>query len=98
MSGTVTHHATARAGAFSVQRDGVRAGELTYTREGEAIVAQHTFVDPAFRGGTVARDMLAALVSLARTEHRKIVPRCEYVRGAFERHPGEYADVAAPPP
>jgi predicted GNAT family acetyltransferase len=93
----VEHHATPKAGAFVIRRDGVRAGELTYTREGDQIVAQHTFVDPQFRGGTIARDMLGALVALAREEGRKIIPRCEYVRGAFEKH-AEYADVRGPNP
>jgi predicted GNAT family acetyltransferase len=82
-------------GAFFVERDGGRAAQLTYRMEGNDAIVDHTFVDPKFRGGTLARDLIEAAVQWARAEDRKIVAMCPYVRKVFEKTPA-YADVRKP--
>ena len=81
MSGEVQH----RQGAFFVEREGRRIAELTYVMRGEDAVAEHTWVDPQFRGRTLARDLVEALAAWARAEGRKVVPVCAYVQGVFAR-------------
>jgi predicted GNAT family acetyltransferase len=81
-----------REGRFFAERDGRQVAELTYRMKGEDAVVDHTFVDPAARGGTLARDMVEAAVQWARRENRKIVAICPYVRSVFAKTP-EYADV-----
>jgi predicted GNAT family acetyltransferase len=84
-----------RDGAFFIERDGKHIAELTYRLQGEDAVIDHTFVDPDFRGGTFARDLVAAAVQWARKENRKLVPMCPYVRSVLAKTP-EYADVSRP--
>ena len=72
-------------GAFFVEYEGRRIAELTYAMQGDDAVAEHTWVDPKFRGGTLARDLVEALAAWARTEGRKVVPACAYVQGVFAR-------------
>jgi predicted GNAT family acetyltransferase len=81
-------------GEFFIEVDGRRVAELTYRVSGSDAIADHTWVDPHRRGGTLARDLVEALVAWARTSDRKVVPACSYVRAAFERN-AAYADVRA---
>lgn len=90
----VRHAGNARQGVFHVERDGKRIAHLAYTREGATVSANHTEVDPAHRGGTLASDLVDALVRWARGEGVKVDPVCPYVRKVFGRTPA-YADVQA---
>lgn len=74
--------------------DGLEA-ELTYDRrDAQTLVADHTFVPPAFRGHDLAQKLVNALIADARREGQKIVPTCSYVAAQFRRHP-EWADLHA---
>jgi predicted GNAT family acetyltransferase len=81
-----------RDGTFFVEREGRHVAQLTYRLQGEDAVVDHTFVDPALRGGTLARELVAAAVQWARKDNRKLVAVCPYVRAVFAKTP-EYADV-----
>lgn len=74
--------------------DGLEA-ELTYgRREGNTIVADHTFVPPVMRGHGLAEKLVDRLIGDARAEGNKILPLCSYVAAQFRRHP-EWAGLHA---
>jgi predicted GNAT family acetyltransferase len=72
-------------------QDGSEA-EMTYGREGNAIVVDHTFVPPEHRAEGIAQKLVEAAVADARRDDFKIVPVCSYVVAQFRRHP-EWADL-----
>lgn len=89
----IGHEGDERHGAFFIQREGRRVGELSYHLAGDTAVVGHTWVDPSLRGGGEARKLVAAVVEWARRENRKISPVCSYVRMVMDRRPEEFADV-----
>lgn len=88
----IRHQEAGAHGGFFIEREGRRVAELTYSAAGDAIVVGHTYVDPNLRGGTLARDLVDAMVQWAREEHLKVVPVCSYVRAVFDRS-DEYDDL-----
>ena len=88
MTQTVQH----RDGEFFVEREGRRIAELAYAMKGASAVANHTWVDPQFRGGTLARDLVEALATWARAQGHKVLPVCPYVRRVFDEDP-RYSDL-----
>jgi uncharacterized protein len=86
-------------GVFFIQLpEGKRIAELTYTMAGNDAIVNHTYVDPAHRGGTVAHRLVDAAADWARKENHRIIPMCSYVRSVFNRNPDRYADVHAHAP
>jgi predicted GNAT family acetyltransferase len=88
----IQHQSDGRRGAFFIERDGRRVAELTYSLDDGAAVVDHTWVDPALRGGSFARRLVDAVVQWARAGRIRLVPTCSYVRVVIARTP-EYADV-----
>jgi hypothetical protein len=76
---------------FFIEHDGKRIAELTYRESGADAVVDHTWVDPAMRGGGDARRLVDALVAWARQGQRRIVPVCSYVRAVIRG--SDYDDV-----
>jgi hypothetical protein len=92
---TITHLDQGARGEFHAKVEGSDTiGRLTYRREGEVMVADHTIVPPEIGGRGVAGKLVEALVADARKFGWKIVPECSYVEAAFRRHP-DWADVRA---
>lgn len=82
-----------KGGEFVVHESGNRMAEMGYTNAGEdKIIIDHTFVDTAFRGEHLGRDLVKAGVEFAREKDLKIIPLCPFAMAEFERHP-EYSDV-----
>ncbi|WP_053373097.1 GNAT family N-acetyltransferase [Paenibacillus sp. FJAT-27812] len=68
-------------------------GEITYSMvDVDTWVIDHTFVDGAYRGRDLGRQLLDFVVEEAREKGRRIIPSCTYALAQFKRHP-EYADV-----
>jgi len=88
----IQHRSHGAHGEFFVERDGRRVAELTYSMMGEDAMVGHTWVDPKLRGGGLAPGLVDAVAEWARSEKRRIVPVCSYVRAVFARSP-DYADV-----
>lgn len=80
-------------GRYVVLLDGLEA-ELTYQRQGQVLVADHTLVPPEFRGKGIAEQLVKRLVADARAEGNRIEPVCSYVELQFRRHK-EWADLRA---
>lgn len=72
-------------------RDGV--GELAYSyRSPKVVVAYHTGVPDSLRGTGVGKALVEQLISDARKQGLRIVPRCPFVLAQFKRHP-EWSDL-----
>ncbi len=89
---TIQHREEPGGGAFFIEHEGARIAELTYAVNGKHAIADHTWVDPKFRGGSLARDLVEALAAWARAGGHRIEARCTYVRGVFARDE-RYSDL-----
>lgn len=92
---TITHLDQGARGEYHARVEGSDAiGRLTYKRQGDVVVADHTLVPTEIGGRGVAAELVKALVNDARQFGFRIVPQCSYVEAAFRRHP-EWADLRA---
>lgn len=92
---SITHLDQGARGEYHAKVEGSDAiGRLTYQRNGDVVVADHTLVPTEIGGRGVAAELVKALVKDARQFGFKIVPQCSYVEAAFRRHP-EWADLRA---
>lgn len=91
----ITHLDQGARGEYHARVEGSDAiGRLTYQRNGDVVVADHTLVPTEIGGRGVAGELVKALVKDARQFGFKIDPQCSYVEAAFRRHP-EWADLRA---
>ena len=91
----VQHEENGSKGAFFVTKDGVRAGEMTYSRAGDTtIIIDHTQVSDALRGTGAGKKLLEAVVGWARAEELKVIPLCPFASSVFQKQP-ELRDVLA---
>ncbi len=91
----ITHQDQGARGEYRAAVAGSEAiGRLTYQRNGDVVVADHTLVPTEIGGRGVAAELVKALIADARAQGFKIVPQCSYVEAAFRRHP-EWADLRA---
>lgn len=91
----IEHRRDGDHGEFVIERDGRRLGELLYVARGPGVVAvNHTEVDDSLRGSGAAKQLVEAVVTWARAENVKLVPRCSYVRAVLARTPA-WQDVLA---
>lgn len=65
---------------------------LSYTREGDRAVLEHTFVPNELRGRGIAAKLARAALEEARQRRWKVVPRCSYVAAFIKRNP-EFAGL-----
>ena len=85
---TITRHGGEMAGEYHAHVTGSdHIGRLTWVKQGNARVAEHTLVPRAIGGRGVAARLVEALVDDARKLGFKVVPECSYVAEAFKRHP-----------
>lgn len=67
-------------------------GYLSYTRQGQRITINHTFVPIACRGQGIAAALVRAALAEARRQGWRVIAQCSYVADFVRRH-SEYADV-----
>ena len=65
--------------------------ELTYKRDGDMLIADHTFVSEELRGHGVAENLFNEIVSFARENDLKIHAVCSYIVRKFENE--TYSDI-----
>ena len=87
----VGHEAQGHRGAFTIEREGKRLAELTYTVAGSRVILDHTNVEDELRGTGAGRELVRAAVEWARANDRRLMPLC---RSVFDKTP-EYRDVLA---
>ena len=82
----IQHNSKATKGYFNAIDQTREAGRLDYRLSDENdMIIDHTFVDPVFRGKSVARKLVMAAVDHARKYDIKIIPLCSYVVYVFDK-------------
>jgi predicted GNAT family acetyltransferase len=93
----VRHEDRDGKGAFFIEVDGTRAGEMVYRRDAAGhVVIQHTEVGDRLRGRGAGKRLLEEAVRWARASELRIVPQCPFARATFAKHP-ELGDVLLHP-
>jgi len=64
----------------------------SYQRDDRTIMIMHTEVPRALEGQGVGSRLVAGTLDLIRSEGRKVVPMCSFVRYFINTHP-DYADL-----
>lgn len=54
-------------------------------KDGNTIIADHTFVSDELRGQGIAGKLLEKLIQFSREENKRIVPECSYVKAKMEK-------------
>jgi uncharacterized protein len=65
---------------------------LSYTRDGDRVSYDHTFIPDALRGRGLATTLIRTALDEARRQKWKIVPRCSSVARFMTQHP-EFSDL-----
>ncbi|PPF41779.1 N-acetyltransferase [Pseudoclavibacter sp. AY1F1] len=87
MSNSVQHQQDRSRFALN-DGDGTELGYLSYVTTADAIVIDHTVVDPAYQGQGLAAVLTdAALTTLGEQSALTIVPQCPYVAAFIRKHP-----------
>ena len=88
------HEENGHRGKFVLQKDLQLVGEVAYVYAGDdKIILEHTEVNEEFEGQGLAKQLVNAVVDMAREKKIKVVPLCPYANALFHRKPDEYADV-----
>jgi predicted GNAT family acetyltransferase len=74
--------------------DGLEA-EMTFQRDGDVMIIDHTGVPSEHEGQGVAFQLVQRAIADARAQNFKIRPRCSYVVAQFAYHAKDWADVLA---
>ena len=67
-------------------------GVIEYTANQDYWDARHTWVDPEFRGYSIARKLVDTLADAARVEGVRILPTCSYAKHVMEKD-AAFSDV-----
>ena len=71
---------------------GQEVGLIEYELEQDYWNANHTWVNPEFRGYSIARNLVNMLADTARDQGVKILPTCSYAKHVMEKDQ-TFADV-----
>jgi 8-oxo-dGTP pyrophosphatase MutT (NUDIX family)/predicted GNAT family acetyltransferase len=91
---TIRVEESSKKGRFFVDLGDGYEAEMTYVRNENQMIIDHTGVPKPFEGKGIAAHLVFAGVDFARQNNRKIVPVCSYAVLQFKRHK-EWADVLA---
>lgn len=78
---------------FCAKCDGENIGEITFVKIGiDKLMIDHTFINESYQRLPIVFNLVARVVELARTQHRKILTICPSAMDVFTGHP-EFDDV-----
>lgn len=80
-------------GAFLIEVNNERLGEMEIGINGGNLVVYHTEVSGKLKGQGAGGRLLEAMVAHARQHKLKVIPLCPYVLAQFKRHPELYTDL-----
>ncbi|SNS77642.1 hypothetical protein SAMN05421640_1192 [Ekhidna lutea] len=84
---------TESKGAYFVEVEGKKVGEMTYSKAGDdRIIIDHTEVDDSMRGTGLGKKLVIKAVEDARSKGINIVPLCPFARSVFDKNK-ELSDV-----
>lgn len=81
----IEHKDNSKNGYFVLLDGDQRIGQMTYQWRNNAMLIDHTVVNPEFQGKGYALQLVMAGVEFARDKRVKIIPACSYVRAVFEK-------------
>ena len=80
-------------GSFSIEIDGKKAAEMTYSKAGlDRIIVDHTEVGDTYRGTGLGLKLVAHAVEFVRDRKLKMLPLCPFTKATLLRHP-EWNDI-----
>lgn len=83
----IQHEESETKGAFYIERNGIRAAEMTYSKAGpKKIIIDHTEVSDEYRGEGFGKKLVFHAADYARSHDLKILPLCPYARVVFRRN------------
>ena len=88
----ILHKEDANEGSFYFEENGKTLAEMTYRKEKDRIIIQHTEVDESLRGKNIGFQLVEQGVEYAREGQLKVVPLCRFAKKVIERH-REFQDV-----
>lgn len=78
---------------FCAKCNGENIGEITFIKIGiDKLMIDHTFIESDYQKQPIVFNLVARVVDLARTQHRKILTICPSAQNVFMGHP-EFDDV-----
>ncbi|MGN0002402.1 MAG: GNAT family N-acetyltransferase [Sphingobacterium composti] len=82
----VKHEELDNKGAFIASEDGVKIGEMTYSKAGaDKIIIDHTEVNENQKGKGIGKILLSKAVDYARENNIKIIPLCPFAKSVFDK-------------
>jgi len=82
----IQHEESGQKGAFFIDLNGKRVGEMTYVKAGDTrIIIDHTEVGDELRGQGAGKKLVLAAVDMAREKGIKILPLCPFAKAVFEK-------------
>lgn len=73
-------------GKARAQENDKDVGTMTYSKAGkELIIIDSTYVDPAYTGKSVGKQMLYKIVEMARKKKIKVIPLCPFAVAMFKK-------------
>ena len=89
----IMHHQNENSGAFHLQLEGEKIGEITYRKDQDGVVTiDHTEVDPSHSGNGYAKELVAAAANFSKSQGLKVRALCPYAAKTMARHP-EWKDL-----
>lgn len=80
-------------GAFTINSDEKKLGEMVIGIKNELLTVYHTGIEPEAEGKGFAKKLLDEMVEYARKNNLMVLPLCPYVHAQFKKHPDEYQDI-----
>jgi predicted GNAT family acetyltransferase len=72
-------------GTFYIEDKGEVIAEMTYRKDKDKMVIDHTEVDESLRGRNVGFELVERGVEYAREAHLRIVPICKFAKSVIKR-------------
>jgi predicted GNAT family acetyltransferase len=70
-----------KKGEFFIQEDDKKIAEMTFVYAGaDTIIFDHTFVNPAYEGLGLGKQMLSKAITFVAEKELKIIPLCPFVK------------------
>ena len=90
---TVQHEESETEGLFYIEFEGVKEGEMFYSKTGDKQISiNSTIVGSKLRGKGAGKKLIETAVQYARKNGIKIIPLCTYALSVFNKTE-EYNDV-----
>jgi len=81
----IKHSEEGDNGVFYIEENGQLLAEMTYQKDNESMVVDHTQVDESLQGKNVGFELVEKGVEYAREANLRMVPVCEFAKAVIEK-------------